>query len=565
MISHALHFISSEPFTFLHVSFWLFFVFVMMGMTGLEKRIQMRNAFLFFVSLIFYWKTSGWFVLILAFSTVSDWWLGHRIAGSSGIQRRSWLALSITANLSLLLFFKYAYFIAESIQPWLGAHWSQPHAQLGQWANAHLGTSFRVDQILLPVGISFYTFQTMSYAIDVYRKDVEAVKSVLDFGFFVSFFPQLVAGPIVRAKEFIPQLHRPYGLTKFQFGMGLFWILNGLLKKVWLADYLAVNLVDRVFSQPSSYSGFENLLALYAYSLQVYADFSGYTDMAIGIALIMGFSLPTNFRSPYKARNVGEFWKRWHISLSSWLKDYLYIPMGGNRGASRFTLVSATFLSMFVLLLLPNHGYRLIFGGGLLLVGAIASAFPAARRRISTNINLMMTMLLGGLWHGASWNFLLWGGLNGLGLVVYKGWRRISPWEGDDAKWKRLVGIFLTFHFIAATRIWFRSGSHVDWEDLDTPHNIWSEWFTANEMIERLMYGFSGSPITELIMGYREILLLMLAGMGIHMLPESWKERYRNAFANAPMHAQVGITCCVVLTAYAGLSSGMQPFIYFQF
>ena len=344
---------------------------------------------------------------------------------SEGAQRKRWLATSLAINLSVLLYFKYAYFIADALQPLLGAHWSQPHAALGQWANEHLGTTFRVDQILLPVGISFYTFQTMSYAIDVYRKEVEPVRSVLDFGFFVSFFPQLVAGPIVRAKSFIPQLHQPYRLSRFEFGMGLFWILNGLIKKVWLADYLAVNIVDRVFANPGSYSGFENLIGLYAYSLQVYADFSGYTDMAIGIALLMGFHLPVNFRSPYKARNVGEFWKRWHISLSSWLRDYLYIPMGGNRRASLFTIINASFLLGFILLMAPNSGVRLIILSGVCLAAAAVYAFPSVRKRFSTNVNLMMTMLLGGLWHGASWNFVLWGGLNGLGLIAYKGWRKI--------------------------------------------------------------------------------------------------------------------------------------------
>ena len=555
----------SQPFTFLNLSFWLFLGAVLVGMATIEKRIQARNAFLFLASLFFYWKTSGAFVAILMFSTLSDWWLGGRIDRAEGIRRKLWLAASLSVNLSVLMYFKYAYFLADALQPLLGAHWSAPHAALGQWANAHLGTTFRVDQILLPVGISFYTFQTMSYAIDVYRKEVQPVRSVLDFGFFVSFFPQLVAGPIVRAKSFIPQLHRPYALTRAAFGMGLFWIINGLLKKVWLADYLAVNLVDRVFANPSSYSGFENLIALYAYSLQVYADFSGYTDMAIGIAVLMGFHLPVNFRSPYKARNVGEFWRRWHMSLSSWLKDYLYIPMGGNRGASTFTWISATFLLVFVLLLLPNAGARLIALGGLCIAAAVVYVWPALRIRISTNINLVMTMLIGGLWHGASWNFVLWGALNGLGLVVYKGWKRISPWGAYDRRWQRAVGMFLTFHFITWTRIWFRSGSHVSWESLDTPHDIWTEWFTANAMIERLTSGFWSSPFAAVCKAYLPALGLMAVGMAIHLLPEAWKQRYRLGFARASMPVQVAVTLGAIALAYAGMSSGVQPFIYFQF
>lgn len=555
----------SQPFTFLNVAFWAFLGIVFVGLAATEKRLRMRNAFLFFASLFFYWKTSGVFVGLLIFTTVSDWWIGSRIAAAEGVRRKLWLASSLTINLAVLLYFKYAYFVADALQPLLGAHWSQPHAALGQWANAHLGTGFRVDQILLPVGISFYTFQTISYAIDVFRKEVQPVRSVLDFGFFVSFFPQLVAGPIVRAKAFIPQLHQPYSLTRTQFGMGLFWILNGLIKKVWLADYLAVNLVDRVFANPSSYSGFENLIALYAYSLQVYADFSGYTDMAIGIALLMGFHLPTNFRSPYKAKNVGEFWKRWHISLSSWLKDYLYIPMGGNRGASWFTVISGAFLLSFILLLLPNTGAQLIALGCCCLLLATVFAFPAWRLRVSTNINLMMTMLLGGLWHGASWNFVLWGGLNGLGLVVYKAWRRISPWEGYQRWWHKALGVFLTFHFITWTRIWFRSGSHVSWESMETPHDVWTEWFTANAIIDRLTFAFWSSPFIEIISAYAQVLALLAIGMVIHWLPERWKQSYRMAFARAPKAIQVVATVATIALAFAGMTSGVQPFIYFQF
>jgi D-alanyl-lipoteichoic acid acyltransferase DltB (MBOAT superfamily) len=555
---------ANEPLTFMSGAFWVFFLFVLTGFAILERRKAMRNAFLFAVSLFFYWKTSGSFVLILLFSTISDWWIGHRMHRTEGRQRKLWLAWSILINLSLLFYFKYAYFIADSITPMLGAQWNTNHV-LGDMANRHLGTSFRIDQILLPVGISFYTFQTMSYAIDVYRKDVAPVRSLIDFGFFVSFFPQLVAGPIVRAKDFIPQIHRPYELTRSGFGLALFWILNGLLKKIWLADYVAMNLVDQVFSNPESYSGFENILSLYGYSLQVYGDFSGYTDMAIGVALLMGFKLPTNFNSPYKASNLGEFWKRWHISLSSWLKDYLYIPMGGNRNASTFTWISGGVFLLFLILLAPSFGWILIGSGALLLALALIWTFPVIQRHVSTNINLLITMMIGGLWHGASWNFVLWGGLNGAGLIFYKYWRRISPWETKDRWWKHAIGMLLTFHFITFTRIWFRTGSQVRWEDLGTPHDLWTEWFSANTMLNQILYKLSGSPFLEVIYGYRNVLLIMAAGYGIHLLPESWKGRYRDAFIKLPLAAQWIITLFVVSLAWAGTNAEMQPFIYFQF
>ena len=559
-----LDFDPTAPFTFLHGAFWLFFLGVLAGFAVLEKHISRRNAFLFLVSLLFYWKTSGWFFLILLFSTISDWSIAWRMDQTTGSKRKMWLALSMVLNLGLLIYFKYAYFLADSINPLLGTHWN-PQNALGEWTNQTLGTSFRVDRILLPVGISFYTFQTMSYALDVYRRDIRPVRSLWDFGFFVSFFPQLVAGPIVRAKEFMPQLHKAYSLTRKDFGMALFWILNGLIKKVWLADYIAVNLVDRVFANPGSFTGFENVLGLYGYSLQVYADFSGYTDMAIGIALLMGFHLPVNFRAPYKARHVGEFWKRWHISLSSWLKDYLYIPMGGNRRATRFTAISGAFFFGFFCLLAPSAGVIMIGIGFLLLLTAAAWIYPGLRRNIITNINIMMTMLLGGLWHGASWNFVLWGALNGTGLLVYKAWRKWSPWEVKDRWWKHAVGILLTFHFITFTRIWFRSGSKTTWDTVGTQHDIWAEWFTANDMILQIIRHFWDSPMAQIILAYQSVISVMVIGFAIHFIPEYWKTRYRLAFAQAPTPAQAIAVIAAIGLAWAGLQSGLQPFIYFQF
>lgn len=551
------------PLTFTRIGFWGFFAAVLSGFAFLERRIALRNAFLFFVSLLFYWKTSGWFVLILLFSTGSDWWIGRRIAPAEGSARKGWLALSLTINLLLLFYFKYAYFFADSLNPILGTHWAPTNA-LGEAANAVLGTSFRVDRIALPVGISFYTFQTISYAVDVYRKEIQPVANPLDFGFYVSFFPQLVAGPIVRAKDFIPQLHRPYAVTRAGFGMGLFWILNGLLKKVWLADYLAVNLVDRVFSRPEGYSGLENLLGLYGYSLQVYADFSGYTDMAIGVAMWLGFQLPTNFNAPYKARNVGEFWKRWHMSLSTWLKDYLYIPMGGNRGGSWFTGIASGFILLFFALLVPNPGVLLITAGTLCLGLGAALWSPRFRRWSLTNVNVMLTMLIGGLWHGASWNFVLWGGLNGLGVVVYKLWRRVSPWEGNDSWWKPVLGGLITFHFIAATRIWFRSGSNTTWESIGEGHHLLTEWFTANAMVRQLLH-IGSSPVVDIAVGYAPLLALMAFGYGIHLLPDAWKVAYRKRFSEAGLGWHVAAAAVAIGLAWQAMQAGTQPFIYFQF
>jgi len=527
----------------------VFFGVVLLFYSIVYKNKPVRNAYLFFVSLFFYWKTSGFFFFILLISTLSDYFLGFKIYDAKKpMAKKLWLTLSIFVNLFLLIYFKYAYFFTAQINELLGTHY-QVMNHFANLTNVLYDTNFRVDAILLPVGISFFTFQTMSYAMDVYRGHVKPVKSLLDFGFYVSFFPQLVAGPIVRAADFIPQLYKEYSLTKKQFGMALFWILNGLIKKMVLADYIAVNFIDRVFSNPLIYSGFEGLMALYGYSLQVYADFSGYTDIAIGIAMLMGFRLPKNFNSPYKAVSTGDFWKRWHISLSSWLKDYLYIPMGGNRGGSAFSFITLGIILFFISLIAASIWVAL----GLLLAVAITMVFarfiPSFKRWLITNINIMLTMLIGGLWHGASWNFVLWGGLNGVGIVVYKLWRKISPWESKSTWYKRAWAIFLTFNFITFTRIWFRSES----------------FSKAGDLIHQIRFNFNAAIIPDVASAFWKVFLVMLIGYVIHWLPEWFKEWYRQAFVRTPLVLKVLICFAAVFIIYQFMAADMVPFIYFQF
>ena len=519
---------SEHPMIFTEYPFWIFFLFVLIGYGIVHSKMRLRTIFLFLVSLYFYFKTSGFFFSILLFSTIADFYIGKAIfISKKELNAKIFLGISVSINLIILIYFKYAYFFADSFNSIIGSQW-HPINHFALFTNQVIGTSFRVDQILLPIGISFYTFQTMSYAIDIYRKQLKPVKSIFDFGFYVSFFPQLVAGPIVRASEFIPQIYQPYSVTKKEFGLALFWIINGLLKKFLLADYIAVNFVDRIFANPSMFSGFENLMALYGYSLQVYADFSGYTDIAIGIALTLGFRLPKNFNSPYKADNCGEFWKRWHISLSSWLKDYLYIPMGGNRGGSMFSYVALSMIVLFVYLI--SGSLALLFGiisiiFSTLLLGEI---FPKFNKWYLTNINIMLTMLIGGLWHGASWNFVLWGGLNGIGIVVYKLWKNISPWKNKSKWWNKILGVIITFNFVTFTRIWFRTGSNNSWVQMDEGHNIISEWFTANEILNQLIFNFKWSLISEVLVVYSNVFLVIILGFLIHFIPENWKFWYRN-------------------------------------
>ena len=289
----------NTPLLFTQFYFWAFFALVFAVFSMMHSKRLLRNSFLFFVSLFFYYKTSGLFVLILLFVTCSDFLIAKRLHKTeSEAGRKAWLALSATIDLSLLFYFKYAYFLTDIVNNIFGADFRV--FDMFSWVgNIISGRDlFDVDKIVLPVGISFFTFQIISYTADVYRRKVKPVTNILDFGFYVSFFPQLVAGPIVRAEELIPQLYKPYFLSRRQCGIAVFWIINGLAKKLLLSDYLAVNFIDRVFDNPLLFSGFENLSAIFLYSLQVYADFSGYTDIAIGVAMIMGFYLPQNFNSP---------------------------------------------------------------------------------------------------------------------------------------------------------------------------------------------------------------------------------------------------------------------------
>jgi D-alanyl-lipoteichoic acid acyltransferase DltB (MBOAT superfamily) len=509
----------------------------------------------------------------------------------------------------VLFYFKYAYFFTDVYNSLFHSDW-QVINYLALWANDLSGTGFTVDRILLPVGISFYTFQTISYSVDVYREKLKPVRNVLDFGFYVSFFPGLVAGPIVRANEFIPQLYEKFFLTKRQFGIALFWILNGLAKKMILSDYLAVNFIDRVFTNPLMYTGFENLASLFAYSLQVYADFSGYTDIAIGIAMLMGFYLPKNFNSPYKATNPANFWKRWHISLSRWLTDYLYIPLGGNRKATFASYIIIGLIALIVIFLAGNLWVTLCIVILMLIVAIIGTLFPATRKSIRTNINVLDTMLLGGLWHGASWNFMIWGGLNGMGILTFRLWRGLNIYRkailtallfilflglqfaysrpvfvigvvwtaliffgtfvemvyiffthGGSVKWvKNSWSIFLTFIFITFTRLFFRSGSNLD------PAQANNEaWHTAKNMVDKIGGAWDWSLIGGIIIQHRNVFILFILGMVIHWLPERLKRWYRYNFASMPLVLQLIVVVIAVFIIYQFVTSELQPFIYFQF
>ena len=606
----------AHPLLFTQFYFWAFFGIVFAVFSLIKNKCLLRNAFLFFVSLFFYYKTSGLFTLILIFITLYNYfgakWLQSR---KSEAGRNSVLALSVIVNLSILFYFKYAYFLTDVVNNLFGTEFRV--FDVFSWiGNQMTGTNrFSVDAILLPVGISFYTFQAISYIMDVYRKRIEPVKNILDFGFYVSFFPQLVAGPIVRANEFIPQLHKKYFLSRRQFGIAVFWIMNGLVKKIVLSDYIAVNFIDRVFENPLLYSGFENLCALFGYSLQVYADFSGYTDIAIGVAMLMGFYLPKNFNSPYKAKNPGEFWNRWHISLSRWLKDYLYIPLGGNRNATFGTFCIILMIAAIAVFLSGSWWVGLGVLVLTVILVLVAVFKPEKRKKITTEINRMDTMLLGGLWHGASWNFMIWGGLNGLGMVFYHFWhdwshatrtlfvlvvtitlrllslyvpqpvfnmffvwcfiilignvirllyhlifKKQAAKEGSFQWLADAWAVFQTFTFITFTRLFFRSGSNLDPAEANE-----TAWNTAKNMVNQIGSHWDLSKIGEMAWQYRNVFLMILFGMIIHWLPENFKRRYRIWFAKMPLPLMVVVCALIVFVIYQFITADLQSFIYFQF
>ncbi len=548
-ITSLLGYAEDKPLIFTRAYFWYFYAVVLFFFGLLYKRMRLRNAYLFFISLYFYYQTSGFFFLILIFSTLVDYLIGKRIySAKADINKRLWVALSVFVNLSVLGYFKYAYFFTENFNALFQTD-VEVYNHFALWSNSFFGSDFRVDRILLPVGISFFTFQTISYSIDIYRGLIKPVKSVFDFGFYVSFFPQLVAGPIVRAADFIPQLYKPYQINRLDFGLALFWIFNGLLKKMVLADYIAVNFIDRVFVNPGSYSGFENLMALYGYSLQVYADFSGYTDIAIGLALLLGFHLPVNFNSPYKANNVGEFWKRWHISLSSWLKDYLYIPMGGNRNGSLFSYIMVGVILVFVSILAGNIWVPILSIAVIIILVLLYIKIENVRRQVDTNINLMLTMTIGGLWHGASWTMVIWGALNGIGLVIYKWTRKVLPWRNKEFWFNRALGIFITLNFITFTRVWFRGENHEK----------------AMVMLNQIGGSFQWNTATDVLQEFDKVFWVMLFGYIIHWFPAKWKLWYRHGFIKLPLVGKIAVGFGVFTIIYQVLSADLQPFIYFAF
>lgn len=435
-------------------------------------------AVVLLANLFFYAKWDLFYLWMIPAAATVDYGLGWALgkAKHAGL-RWALLILSVIMNIGILVSFKYMPFLLENYTAFSG------HV-MPKWTWT------------FPLGISFYTFQSLTYTIDVYRRDAKPTGSLLAYLTAVTFFPTTLAGPITRVASLLPQLEKPKLLADVDGGKALFRIAHGLVKKFLIADYLADNLVNRVFDFPNLYSGSEVLIGVYGYALQLYFDFSGYTDIAIGSAMLLGFKLPENFNQPYSAKNLSDFWRRWHISLSNWLRDYLYF------------------------------------------------SFPAMRTKWMPYIAIIVTMLVGGLWHGPSWNFVIWGALHGVGQALVRGWQAVRGPVGLKAPWAAWIATFFTVQFVCLAWVFFRAPT------LES----------AAKLLERIGSGTVG--FTNISAPIQMILAIAIAG---HYLPPKWWQWSQDRFAAAPFYAQAAALMLLMIGIQYVAATGAAPFIYTKF
>jgi D-alanyl-lipoteichoic acid acyltransferase DltB (MBOAT superfamily) len=469
-------------------TFAIFFLVVLPLSWLLMPRQRFWLPFMLCASYVFYAWWNWRYVFLLAGSTVANHVFAVSIYRSGRPRvRRALLAGAVAVDLSVLGYFKYSGFFVSSLENALSS--------LGIAAASSVVTA------ALPVGISFYTFMAISYVVDTYRGDFEPT-SFGRFAVYLSFFPHLVAGPIVRARELVPQLTGPRDPRRVQTSRALHLILTGLFFKVVIANHLATHIVDDVFAAPGRHSSLEVLMAVYGYAVQIFADFYGYTNIAIGVALLLGFEFPQNFAAPYSAVSIQDFWRRWHMTLSRWLRDYLYIPLGGNR-----------------------------------------------KGRLLTYRNLLLTMLLGGLWHGAAWTFVAWGGLHGLGLALerLRGDVRRARGRPDppDTALRRALGRLLTFHVVCLGWIFFRADSFTRAADVIT--RIFSAWGRPSPLVTT------------------SVVLAIVVGIGSQYVPEGAVDALIARFHRLRLVTQGAVLAASLMIIDSLGPTGVAPFIYYRF
>lgn len=467
---------------------FLILFLALLGLYRLMRRARtLRMVVVILFSLYFYYKSSSLYCFILLGVCVADYIIGIAMGRSQKRwQRKGLLLLNVVMNVGMLFVFKYVNLLIDTV------------ATLSSM-------KFDAIDIILPAGISFFAFRSISYIVDIYRGDIKPCTSFLDYTFFLTFFPPLLSGPVVRAKDMLPQIKADPVATHAQVSEGLFLIMAGLIKKVIVADFIGGNFVDRVFDNPALYSGFENMMAVYGFAIKLYCDFSGYSDIAIGLALLLGFRFKDNFQSPFKSQNPTEFWRRWHISLGSWLRDYVYIPMGGNR---------------------VSRGRR--------------------------HLNLFTTMVVGGLWHGASWMYVIWGALHGFFLIIHKEIQRFFPAlarRREEHWWRVALNIFITFNLVAFTFMIFRAESmnHL------------------GDMLHQMIYDFHIEVAPQFIYGYAAIVLVIVLGYAMHFAPTRWFVSARARYEALPLVAQAVVLAVVIFLIIQMRQTDIVPFIYLQY
>ena len=530
---------SKNPLLFNNGFFVYFFTLFILLFFALRNHHKARRYVFCIFSLYFFYKASGWFVGLVLVSAVVDFFLSNAIYREKSQSRKKFLlVLSILFNLGMLFYFKYTDFFIEI-------------------SNSLFDTNFNPLNLILPIGISFYTFENLSYTVDVYRGEFKPANKFSDYLLFLAFFPKLMMGPIVRAHDFVPQINEPYVISERDFAKGFFLIISGLIKKLVISDYITLNMVDYMFDNPALHTGVENLMAVYGYAMVIYCDFSGYSEIAIGIALWLGFKIPPNFMSPYQSLNITEFWRRWHISLSTWLKDYLYIPLGGNRNFSiaSFIFVGGFLVGSFIMgveLFHLSNLWAAVISAVLLLIFIIPALITKKTSGIAANFNLLTTMLLGGFWHGASWNFIIWGAIHGVGLGIHKIWMLLTDKSFaafNQSRIYKIISGILTFHFVCFAWIFFKA------EDLEI----------AKEMIYQIFNNFDISVFGPFYDNYKGVVWMILVAMILHLIPDNLADKVIARTKTIPMVVYILVFFFfLILYGYFKSAEQVMP-IYLQF
>ena len=478
---YAVRYSLQAPWLLSDFSFVFLFGFFLFGYALLSKDVKWRNIYVVAFSLFFYYKSSGPFLLVLACLISSDFLFARLIEKKEGAKKKILFYLSLIYSLSFLLYFKYSSTIIYN-------------------SNEYLGTNFGLNDWFLPLGISFYTFQSISYLVDVYRREVPPVKSITDYAFYMTFFPHIIAGPIIRAKDFVPQLSAPTMLNSATYKESMIRITTGLIKKLLIADYLGTY-VSLINESPLNHTGLEHFISMYAFSFQLYFDLSGYADIAIGMSLLLGFRIKENFDSPYLARNIRSFWRKWHISISNWFKDYIYIPLGGNKGK-------------------PISSYTL----------------------------LIFIMVLGGLWHGMEKRFIVLGLMHGVALVIHKFYLKYFPVQ-SKSKVFSIIAVLITFHFVSFGWFFLRASS------FDYAIQSLTILFTKTNFMQ--LYSFT--------MERPDLIILLIISGGIVFMPGKLKRYLNDKIMKLPAISWVFLFLIVLQLIIQFKGQFSQPFIYLQF